>query len=154
MAKQALSKAQQKEWAQELFIRGDITQKEIADKVGVAEKTIGRWADDNNWDAARKTMLTTKKNQLELLYEMLDLLNQAGVASLKDDDPKTNPDADKIIKITNSIKKLENSTGIGEMIDTLKALISFVIKEDFEAAQLINKWGDLFIKDRLATIKK
>ena len=149
-----LQNHQKKEWAKELYIRGDLTQKEIAAKVGITEKTMSNWVSDGKWDATRKTLLTTKKNQLELLYEMLDLLNQAGVAALKDNDPKTNPDADKIIKITNAIKKLENSTGIGEMIDTLKELISFTIKEDFEAAQLINKWGDLFIKDRLATIKK
>jgi DNA-binding XRE family transcriptional regulator len=150
----ALSNTLKKEWAKELYTRGEMTQKDIAVKVGVNEKTIGRWVAEGNWESMRKTLMTTKKDQLTLLYDMLDLLNKAGKASLEDDDPATNPDADRIIKITAAIKKLESETGIGEMVDTLKELISFVQKEDYEAMQVINKWGDLFIKDRLNQLKK
>ncbi len=153
MPKQELSLKQKKEWAEHLFTRDNLTQKEIAFKVGTSEQTMVKWAREGNWDAKRKSLLTTKNDQLSLLYEMLDLVNKAGIESLKDNNPATNPDADRIIKLTAAIKKLESDTGIGEMIDTLKALISFAQKEDFEAAQTINKWGDLFIKDRLSTLK-
>jgi len=153
MAKQDLLTHQKKEWAKELYIRGNNTQKDIALKVGVTEKTMSNWVNDGKWDGMRKTLLSTKQEQLNMLYEMLDLLNKEGVKSLQDNDPNTMPDADRIIKLTNSIKKLENSTGIGEMIDALTALISFVQKEDFEASKLINIWSDRFIKDRLSTIK-
>jgi transcriptional regulator with XRE-family HTH domain len=153
MGKDKLSNTQKKEWAKQLFTRDSMTQKEIAEKVDVSQKTMSGWVTKEKWDTMRKTLATTKQEQLTMLYDMLDLLNKAGKASLEDDDPKTNPDADRIIKLTAAIKKLESETGIGEMIDTLKALITFVQKEDFEAAQTINKWGDLFIKDRLSTLK-
>lgn len=149
-----LSISQKKEWAKELFTRDDMTQKAIAEKVGVSEQSMSAWVRDEKWDTMRKTLLSTRKEQLTMLYDILDGLNRQGVASLNDDDPETNPNPDAIIKITNAIKKLEKETGVGEMIDTARAFITFVQREDFEAAKIINKWFDLFIKDRLASLNK
>jgi transposase-like protein len=151
---QNLSNAQKKEWAMHLYTADELTQKQIAQKVGVNENTVGRWVTEGNWDKRRKTLLVTKKEQLSMLYDILEKLTQEGKKALEDDDPTTNPNADAIIKITAAIKKIESETGIGEMIDTLKDFISFVQQEDFEAAQTINRFADTFIKDRLNSLKK
>lgn len=149
MAENKISKTQQKEWAKELYIRGERTQKEIAATVGVAEKTIGRWVESEQWDKMRKTLLSTKQEQLHMLYDILDRLNKEGKKTLEDDDPDTNPNSDAIIKITNAIKKLETQTGIGEMIDTGTRFIKFVSIENLELAKEITHWFDLFIQDQL-----
>lgn len=147
-----LSIAQKKEWAKELYTRQEHTQKEIAAKVGISENSITKWVKDGKWDTMRKTLLSTKQEQLTMLYDILDKLNKEGKAALEDDDPNTNPNADAIIKITNAIKKLETQTGIGEMIETGTRFIKFVQGEDLPLAKDITKWFDLFITANLKTI--
>ena len=147
--------SQKKEWARELYIRGEVTQKEIANKVGASEQAIVRWVKEGEWDAMRKTKLSTKQNQLKMMYDILDGLNKEALRHINDDDPETNPNSDAIIKITNAIHKLEKDTGIGEMIDTATALINFIQKHQPAgegADKVVNKWFDIFIKDKLKTI--
>ena len=138
-----------KEFARLIYLREDITQKDLSIRVGVNEKTIKRWIDDGKWDAMRKTLLTTKQEQLNMLYDILDKLTREGKAALEDDDPDTNPNADAIIKITNAIKKLETQTGAGEIIDALTRLIKFIQAEDLALAKTVTHWADLFIQSVL-----
>lgn len=140
-----------KEWAHDLYIRGELTQKAIAEKVDVSEQALSRWVNENNaqWEKEKTTLLTTKNTELNSLYRQLALLNQHNENALTDDDPETHPDYDRLAKLVKSIKSLEVKTGIGEMIETAKALISFTMPENIEDAKTINKWFDLFIKDRL-----
>lgn len=51
-----------------------ITQKEVAQKTGVGEKTISKWIQDGKWDERRQSMLVTKKTQLQNLYEQLEAI--------------------------------------------------------------------------------
>ena len=146
-----LTLTQKKEWARELYIRDELTQKAIAEKVGVSEQTMVAWVKDNRWDGMRKTLLSTRQEQIQMLYDILDGLNKEAKAAVEDDDPATKPNTDAIIKIANAIKKLEKETGLGEIIDTCRALIAYTLKEDNEAAKIINKWADLFIRDRLTS---
>ena len=149
-----LSIDQKKEYAKYLFVRKKLSQKEIANEVGVSEQAMVRWVREGKWEEMRKTLLSTKQEQLALMYQMLELLNKEAIQALSDDDPATKPNADAIRKITKSIHELENQTGIGEMIDTAQALIDFVRHEDIEAAKVINTWFDLFIKDRLNALER
>src|ERR1035437_2095051 len=78
MAKETVSKpkkkkAKIKEGAKLIYLREDISQKDIALKVGVNEKTIKRWIDEGHWDALKTTLLTTKEYELKNLYDVLAL---------------------------------------------------------------------------------
>lgn len=64
-----------KDYGRRLFIEGN-TQKEIARRLGRTEKTIGKWKDEGKWDELRKSLLITKDNQLNSLYNQLDRLNK------------------------------------------------------------------------------
>ena len=149
MAKE-LANNLKKEWAKELYVSGEHTQKSISEKVKISEQTICKWVKDGKWDKERKTLLATKKEQLLLLYDQLDNLSKQNKIFQEDDDPDTNPNFDAVIKLVNAIKKLETKTGVGEMIDTAKRFIKFVQPENLELAKEITKWFDLFIQDELS----
>ena len=141
-----LSIEQKKEWAKSLFIGGDLTQKEIALKVGVAEKTMSKWASENGWEKLRKSLLTTKAEQLRMLYDQLQLQNEnirdtTGFASTKE--------ADSILKMTAAIKNLETETSVGQIIEVAQSFIRFVQKDSLEDAKNITKWFDNYIKEKL-----
>lgn len=141
----------QREHAKMLFLKG-MKQNEIAQQVGSNPNQINRWANDpkDNWFDQRELLATTKQEQLVMLYKMLGKLTSEGNAALEDDDPDTNPDADKIAKISKSIERLEKDAGIGEMLQTVIALIKFVQKENIEAAKVVSMWGNLFIQEKMS----
>lgn len=150
MAETKLSNNQKKEWAKHLFLtETDMTQKQIAAKVEVSEKTMSGWVNEGKWDAMRKSLMTTRDEILRDLYEVLvGMKNEAKIAAT-DNDPNTKPDTDGIYKQILAIRKFEIETGAGPMIATLKQFIIFLQKIDFGLAQQLTPLADAFIKDRL-----
>jgi nitrogen regulatory protein PII len=141
-----LSNNQKREWAEMLFLQGDILQKEIAQKVGVAEKTISAWAKKYNWDDLRKSMLTTKTDMLRNLYSILDKINQ----KLKDEgsigDSKI---ADMYVKYTAAIRNLETETSIGQISEVFRMFVNWLQIIDPAFALSVLNHGDKFIKEKL-----
>lgn len=145
------SMADLRAYARTLFLTTTKTQKEIAEIVGVSEQSLSKWANEGDWEPQRKSLTTTRSEQLRMLYSILEKMNANAKEALEDDDPATNPDSDGIIKIANAIQKLEREAGIGEMIQTYLLFMKFVQKEDLEAAKLVDKYFYAFIQDRLST---
>ena len=142
-----------KEQAQYIYLRENITNKALAERLGINEKTIAIWIDDGDWEELKTSVITTKMEQLRSLYKQLQLINQENIAALSDDDPNTKPNTDAIAKLSKAIKQLEGQSSTGEIISMAMELTRFVQKEDLEAAKVVVKWVDLFVKDRLNTIK-
>lgn len=71
----ARAKQLEKEYAKTLFVNENISQKEIAQRLKITEKTIGKWVKEGNWEALKVSMLTTKDTQLTALYRQLETLN-------------------------------------------------------------------------------
>ncbi|WP_312078371.1 helix-turn-helix transcriptional regulator [Chryseobacterium sp.] len=73
-----LKKTEQKEYAKFLFTEKNLTQKEIAEKVGVTEKTLAKWIseNDNEWKKLKTSLITTKPAQIKSLYEQLERINE------------------------------------------------------------------------------
>lgn len=152
MAEKQLSGERKKEWAKQLFMIGEHTQKEIAAKIGVNEKTICRWVESEKWDVERKSLNVTTAQIIADLKETLDAMRKEAKVFATDDDPATRPDTDGIYKITLAIKNLENKTGIGETILCLQDFVKFISADNLELAQDVTKWADLFIESRLKTV--
>ena len=145
MAKE-LSNQQKKEWAELLFLRGDMLQKDIAAKVGCSEKTLGNWASAGNWDKLRKSMLTTKTEILRNLYNVLDKIG----TKLKDEnsigDSKI---ADMYVKYTAAINNLETETSTAQIFEVGKRFVNWLQGIDPQFALLVLNHLDAFIKENL-----
>lgn len=72
----ALTKSQAKEFAKTLYVKEELHQKVIAERVGVTEKTIGKWISDGGWKKLRTSLLTTKENQISNLYSQLEKITE------------------------------------------------------------------------------
>ena len=149
MAKKDLSNAKKKEWAEQLFLQDQHTQKEICVTVDVSEQTMSKWVKDGLWEQKRKSMMTTTAEIIRDLKDTLAEMRKEARLAATDGDPSTKPDTDGIYKMTLAIKNLENKSGIGETILIVQALIKFIQQEDGVLAKELTKWGDLFIKSRL-----
>lgn len=140
---------QKKEWAKTLFVIERLTQKEIAKKVGVSEKTISIWVNKEGWDTLRVSVIITKEQQLKRFYSQVDELN----TGIEGRDPgkryANSKEADTIVKLTAAIKALETETGIAEIIETFKLFTNWLKAFDLPKAQELTKLLDDFITSRI-----
>ncbi|MGV0919730.1 terminase gpP N-terminus-related DNA-binding protein [Empedobacter falsenii] len=72
----ASKKDQERELAKLLYTQQRMSQKDIAQKVGVTEKTITKWKEAENWDKLKESLLITKDSQIRMLYQQLENKNQ------------------------------------------------------------------------------
>ena len=72
----ASKKDQERELAKILYTQQRMSQKDIAAKVGVTEKTITKWKENENWDKLKESLLITKDSQIRMLYTQLENKNQ------------------------------------------------------------------------------
>lgn len=142
-----ISKAQEREYARILYVNERITFKEIAERTGVTEKTIGKWADADNWAKLRKSLLTTKEAQLVHWYNQLDALNE-NIAQ-RDMPIPDSKEADIMSKITSNIQRLETEIGLGEYVEVSRKLLTFIQSIDLEDAKRFKNYIDEFISSKL-----
>lgn len=137
---------EKQDYAWLLFKDGTLTQKAIAEKVGVSERTLSEWKTKNNWESKRRNLLTTRENILSDMYVIMEntkkyVMDKGGVAFSKD--------ADALLKISAAIENLERELALSEIYQVGKKFIQYVQKVDFERAKEIVDYYDGFIKEHL-----
>lgn len=142
-----ISKAQEREYARILYVNERITFKEIAERTGVTEKTIGKWAEADNWAKLRKSLLTTKEAQLVHWYNQLEALNE-NIAE-RDIPIPDSKEADIMVKITSNIKSLETEIGLGEYVEVSRKLLTFIQSIELDDAKRFKNYIDEFINSKL-----
>jgi hypothetical protein len=139
---------QERALAKHIFVHGSTTIKELSVRMGITEKTLGKWALEDKWDDMRKSLLVTKDEQIRRILNIIDNLNtkieRSGEKKKDSDDvdidgagdPKL---ADMLIKYTTALKNLQTELGITERMETCQELISFAqANYPAELAMLIN----------------
>ncbi|MBO4233894.1 hypothetical protein FO675_06200 [Riemerella anatipestifer] len=160
-----LSKKEEREHARILYVNERITLKEIAGRLKVTEKTVGKWAKDGNWDELRKSLLNTRQSQLIHFYNQLEAINidiaERPPLFTKDSKGKlievqrpqknipTNGESDILSKITSNIQKLETEIGLGELVETGKKIIAFIQQINLDDARLFKNYFDEYIQNRV-----
>ncbi len=142
-----LSKDAEREFARILYVSERITAKEIAERVKVSEKTVGSWIEKYGWEKLRKSLLTTRQNQLVHWYNQLEALNE-NIAQ-RDKPIPTGGEADIMSKITANIQRLETEIGLGEYVEVGTKLLTFIQQIDLSDARLFKNYLDEFINSKL-----
>lgn len=139
--------AAQEQWAKVLYTQLQMTLPQVALEVGASEACIRGWISANGWDALKRGKLTTRQQQLENLYWLLEHVT----ARLKKGEDASSKDADLAVKYTAAIKNLDTELGLGEIIEVAKAFTKWILNTDRAMAQQVTLLFDGFIKWRLAS---
>ena len=145
----ALKNTQKKTIAKELYLHGDYTLEEIAEKVGVARQTVARWANEEGWKDIKASMTVGKDKMLKNLYAHVQTINDAILDRPEAERIPTPKEADILSKLSASISKIESESGIREYVNAGIAFLSFVRTTDPQKAIEISYLWDAFIKDKL-----
>jgi len=138
-----------KDYAKILFVKDKLTQKEIAQKTEVSEKTISKWVEDGRWAKLQKNFILTREEAMgDLLNELVEI--NAFIKRMPEGsrfaDAKLGDVRRKLVK---DIKELETKASLPEIIAALKLLLDFTRKVDLKDAQLLSKYADALIKSLL-----
>jgi len=137
-----LTEAQLKEWAKLLYVSHNESIKNIHEKTGIEEAQLREWIRDGNWDNLKRSLVTTKHEQLQLLYDALYTIT----TRLKTDEGKEDlKDIEKILKLTASIKNLQTELSTGEIIEVAIAYLDWLRKEAPDAVKTETMRLDRFI---------
>lgn len=139
---------QKKEFAKTLFLHENLTQQEIAERVGVSRKTVNKWINDGQWESLKVSITLTREEQLKNLYRQLAELNKT-ISERKESRFASPAEADTITKLSNAISKLETDIGVADIIAVLKKLTAFVRRISLDKAKELVPLFDSFLKDNL-----
>lgn len=144
-----LTNAQKKEWAKTLYLRENLTQQEIADRVGCSRVTVSNWVRAGKWEEQKVGITLTRQEQVGNMYRQVAEINRTIAERPEGERFATSKEADILGKLAAAISKMEQEIGIADTISVLTGLIEWLRPHDIEKAKEITRVADAYIKDKL-----
>lgn len=144
-----MTNAQKKEWAKTLYLRENLTQQEIADRVGCSRVTVSNWVRAGKWEEQKVGITLTRQEQVGNLYRQVAEINRSIADRPEGERFATSKEADILGKLAAAISKMEQEIGIADTISVLTAFIEWLRPLDLEKAKDITRFADAYIKDKL-----
>ncbi len=144
----AMTNIQKKEIALILYTKENLTQLEIAERVGCSRVTVGKWIKDGNWETLKVSITITKEEQLKSLYRQLTELNDSISEREKGERFPTSTEADTISKLASAIKKMETEVGLSDIIATFRELLRWLRSYDVDKAKELAPTLDAFVQHK------
>ena len=144
-----LTNAQKKEWAKTLYMRENLTQQEIAERVGVSRVTVSNWVRAGKWEEQKAGLTLPRQEQVANLYRQVAEINRAISARAEGERFPNSKEADILGKLSAAIRNMEQETGIADIISVLTGFIEWLRPFDLEKAKELTRLADAYIKDKL-----
>ena len=144
-----LTNHQKMECAKTLYLRENLTQQEIADRVGCSRVTVSNWVRAGKWEEQKVGITLTRQEQVGNLYRQVAEINRSIANRPEGERFATSKEADILGKLAAAISKMEQEIGIADTISVLTAFIEWLRPLDLEKAKDITRFADAYIKDKL-----
>ncbi|MDR1644215.1 MAG: helix-turn-helix domain-containing protein [Tannerellaceae bacterium] len=144
----ALNGTQKKDFAKTLFLLENLTQEELAERTGVARRTVARWMEAEKWRELKVSITITKEEQLKNLYNQLGAINDV-ISGRKEQRYATPAEGDTIGKLAAAIAKMETEVGIADICSVSKGVLTFIRKINADKARELSYFFDAYIKEKL-----
>lgn len=141
----AISLKDKRDWAKLLFVAQNLSQVEIAAKVGVSKTTVNKWAHQDKWDEMKASLTITREQQLQRLYMQIAEINK--VIADRDKKYPSPSESDTINKLAAAIDKMERESSLADVISVSQKFLNWIRAIDFEKAKELSGLFDAFIKD-------
>ena len=139
--------------AKSLYMDGNYTQEEIADKVGTTRQTVGRWIKAESWDTLKASLSITPAQIISQWNRQIVEINKKINERPEGECFANTKEADALSKLAGAIKKLEADIGVTDCVSVAMRFLSWLRPLDIETAKQFNNLFDAFIKDQAAGTK-
>nr|DAO84624.1 MAG TPA: Helix-turn-helix of DDE superfamily endonuclease [Caudoviricetes sp.] len=144
-----LTNAQKKEWAKTLYLRENLTQQEIAERVGVSRVTVSNWVRAGKWEEQKAGLTLTRQEQVANLYRQVAEINRVISTRAEGERFPNSKEADILGKLSAAIRNMEQEVGIADIISVLIGFIEWLRPLDLDKAKELTRLADAYIKDKL-----
>ena len=140
-------KLDRKAIAKSLYLDGNYTHEEFAQKVGTTRQTISRWIKDGEWEQLKASLTVTSAQIIAQFQHQIIEINNS-INAREDGKRYASPaEADALAKLAGAIKKLESDVGITDCVSVSMRFLTWLRRLDKEKALEYNNLFDAFIKD-------
>ncbi len=150
MAKE-LTSEQRKEWAKLIFLKENITQQEIADRVGVSRITVNKWAKE--WEGLKLNLLQTREERISSTLAQLDELDRSIADKEQGKRFPSTAEADIRRKLTADLEALEQEASIRDIYNVSHKLLDWLRTYDLDKAKELSDYFDSYIKEKMKWVK-
>lgn len=145
-----MNKEQQKDFARTLYLTDTgASQKELAQRVGVSEQTMGKWIEKEGWAKLRRSKLATRQKELANAYEQLERLNMVIMSREEHLRFPNNKEADIQVKLASQIRQLETQLSVADVIDVGMHFVQHVRQVAPDKTTEVLELYDSFLKTLL-----
>ncbi len=144
-----LTAQQKKDYARMLYLKDNLTQQEIAEKVGVSRQSVIRWMKAEKWEEMKVGVTLSREQQISNLHRQVMELNNVILPRPEGERYATAPEADTLGKLAAAIKKMETDVGIADLVSVGIRFIEWIRPIDLDKAKEVTILWDKFIKDQL-----
>lgn len=133
-----------RDYARLLYTSHSKTIKEISLELDVDEATLRHWAGEDNWEAVKRSVLTSNETQLEHLYNIISHLNE----QLKDPEQLDPRKVDMMLKYSAMIKNLEPEISASLIIQVTAKFVKWLLPKDPGLTRKFIKHLNIFVNQR------
>jgi predicted DNA-binding protein YlxM (UPF0122 family) len=144
-----LGTQQKKEYAKMLYLKGGLTQAEIAERSGLSRTTIGTAIKKEGWDILKAELAMTDDEMLAQIRQQINEVKEEIDHRPTSERKYTPADLDGLRKLYKTMKELKGEASVADMISFGEKFISYCRPIDLEFAKRFTTLYDAFIKDNL-----
>lgn len=135
-----MTNKEKKQVAKELFINTALSQKEIAEMIGVSEQALTKWKQENHWAELKLSITSTEQNIYANAMREIEKLQAEGGFNVKQ--------VREYTRFLNTIRPKEE-VKISILIDGFIGFAKWLADKDLELAQNFNKLQFEYIAEKM-----
>ena len=139
-----MAKPAEKALAKELFLQTSMSQKAIAERVGVTENTMSKWC--ALWEGEKKLREQGQEQIVQSMMREVIEINEAIKAKPAGERYADARTADARNKIIAGIQRLQRSLALGQYVTVMEEFIDHLAEIDLDLAKRINPVSTQFLK--------
>jgi transcriptional regulator with XRE-family HTH domain len=134
--------------AKTLYINGgNMTQEEIASKVGVTRQTIIRWIKADKWDELKASYTITPEQILAGFNRQIIEINRVIESREAGARFATPAESDTLVKLASASRKILDDAGLSDVVNVGIKFTNWLRGANLDHAKLFNDYFDTYIKE-------
>ncbi len=140
-------KEQQQAHARNLYFQSGLTRTQIAEQVGVSEKTIYLWTKQGDWQRLKEGSRLMPSMIVEHIYAQVQELNEAIASRPVGQRYPTPQEAEIQRKQMVTIERIKKKGTQGEYMELMQKFMTWLLPRDLEQTKAFTALADQFLKD-------
>ncbi len=135
--------------ARNLYLQSDLTQAQIAEIIGVSQKTVSQYVNENKWQLLKERAQRIPALFVEQMLGELEDMNQVIASRPKGERHPTLREAEIRRKIMYSMATVKEQQSVGVHIQAIINFLGHVAEENIDHARIIVQHADKYFAGEL-----